>query len=42
MAPAPPTVTSSATSAAIMVLLLFLATMNASAVWLRKRFERRW
>ena len=30
------------TSAAIMVLLLFLATMNAFAVLLRKRFERRW
>jgi phosphate transport system permease protein len=30
------------TSAAIMVLLLFLLVMNASAVWLRNRFERRW
>ena len=30
------------TSAAIMVLLLFLVTMNAVAVMLRKRFERRW
>ena len=30
------------TSAAIMVLLLFLITMNALAVLLRKRFERRW
>nr|VFJ45895.1 MAG: phosphate transport system permease protein [Candidatus Kentron sp. FW] len=30
------------TSAAIMVLLAFLIVMNASAVWLRKRFERRW
>ena len=30
------------TSAAIMVLLLFLATMNALAVLLRRRFERRW
>jgi len=30
------------TSAAIMVLLLFLATMNAVAVLLRRRFERRW
>ena len=30
------------TSAAIMVLLLFLIAMNAIAVWLRKRFERRW
>lgn len=30
------------TSAAIMVLLLFLITMNAVAIFLRKRFERRW
>jgi phosphate transport system permease protein len=30
------------TSAAIMVLLAFLITMNAAAVFLRKRFERRW
>ena len=30
------------TSAAIMVLLGFLITMNALAVVLRKRFERRW
>jgi phosphate transport system permease protein len=30
------------TSAAIMVLLLFLLVMNALAVILRKRFERRW
>jgi phosphate transport system permease protein len=30
------------TSAAIMVLLAFLITMNAAAVMLRKRFERRW
>ena len=30
------------TSAAIMVLLGFLVTMNISAVWLRKRLERRW
>ncbi len=30
------------TSAAIMVLLMFLITMNALAVWLRKKFERRW
>lgn len=30
------------TSAAIMVLLVFLITMNAVAVFLRKRFERRW
>ncbi len=30
------------TSAAIMVLLAFLIAMNATAVILRKRFERRW
>nr|VFK40781.1 MAG: phosphate transport system permease protein [Candidatus Kentron sp. SD]VFK46476.1 MAG: phosphate transport system permease protein [Candidatus Kentron sp. SD]VFK80023.1 MAG: phosphate transport system permease protein [Candidatus Kentron sp. SD] len=30
------------TSAAIMVLLAFLIVMNAGAVLLRKRFERRW
>jgi phosphate transport system permease protein len=30
------------TSAAIMVLLTFLIAMNAAAVLLRKRFERRW
>ena len=30
------------TSAAIMVLLVFLILMNAIAVLLRKRFERRW
>ncbi|EDY86078.1 phosphate ABC transporter, permease protein PstA [gamma proteobacterium HTCC5015] len=30
------------TSAAIMVLLAFLIAMNAFAVYLRKRFERRW
>ena len=30
------------TSAAIIVLLVFLITMNAAAVILRKRFERRW
>jgi phosphate transport system permease protein len=30
------------TSAAIIVLLLFLIVMNATAVILRKRFERRW
>ncbi|MEO1065950.1 MAG: phosphate ABC transporter permease PstA [Pseudomonadota bacterium] len=30
------------TSAAIMVLLVFLVVMNALAVILRKRFERRW
>jgi phosphate transport system permease protein len=30
------------TSAAIMVLLAFLITMNAVAIYLRKRFESRW
>ncbi len=30
------------TSAAIIVLLAFLLVMNAAAVWLRNRFERRW
>ncbi len=30
------------TSAAIMVLLAFLIAMNSFAIWLRKRFERRW
>jgi phosphate transport system permease protein len=30
------------TSAAIIVLLGFLIVMNATAVFLRKRFERRW
>ena len=30
------------TSAAIMVLLMFLITMNALAVLLRRKFERRW
>ncbi|MEM7446332.1 MAG: phosphate ABC transporter permease PstA [Pseudomonadota bacterium] len=30
------------TSLAIMTLLAFLICMNAVAVWLRKRFERRW
>ena len=30
------------TSAAIMVLLVFLVAMNALAVLLRRRFERRW
>jgi phosphate transport system permease protein len=30
------------TSAATMVLLIFLIVMNATAVYLRKRFERRW
>jgi phosphate transport system permease protein len=30
------------TSAAIIVLLMFLIVMNLAAVWLRRRFERRW
>ncbi|KIL99894.1 Phosphate transport system permease protein PstA [Paramagnetospirillum magnetotacticum MS-1] len=30
------------TSAAIMVLLLFLVVMNMAAIWLRNKFERRW
>jgi len=30
------------TAAAILVLLLFLFVMNGIAIWLRKRFERRW
>lgn len=30
------------TAAAIVVLLVFLFVMNGLAIWLRKRFERRW
>jgi phosphate transport system permease protein len=30
------------TAAAIIVLLLFLFVMNGAAIWLRKKFERRW
>ena len=30
------------TSAAIIILLLFLLTMNALAIYLRNRFETRW
>jgi phosphate transport system permease protein len=30
------------TAAAIMVLLVFLFLMNGAAIWLRKKFERRW
>jgi phosphate transport system permease protein len=30
------------TSAAILVLLIFLIIMNGLAVYLRKRYERRW
>lgn len=30
------------TAAAIIVLLMFLFVMNGLAIWLRKRFERRW
>jgi phosphate transport system permease protein len=29
-------------SGAIIVLLVFLLTMNALAIFLRRRFERRW
>jgi len=29
-------------SGAIIVLLIFLLTMNAAAIFLRRRFERRW
>jgi phosphate transport system permease protein len=29
-------------SAGIMILLSFMITMNALAIWLRKRLERRW
>ena len=32
----------SKTAAAILVLLVFLLTMNGLAIWLRKKFERRW
>ncbi len=30
------------TSAAILVLLFLLVTMNAAAIWLRKRYEKQW
>jgi phosphate transport system permease protein len=30
------------TAAAIIVLLVFLFAMNGLAIWLRKKFERRW
>jgi phosphate transport system permease protein len=30
------------TSAAILVLLAFLIAMNSLAIFLRRRFERRW
>jgi phosphate transport system permease protein len=30
------------TAAAITVLLLLLFVMNGAAIWLRKKFERRW
>jgi phosphate transport system permease protein len=32
----------SKTAAAIIVLLMFLFVMNGMAIWLRKKFERRW
>ncbi|MCI4662937.1 MAG: phosphate ABC transporter permease PstA [Neomegalonema sp.] len=38
----PETLFKAKTSMAIIVLLLFLVAMNALAVFLRKRFERRW
>jgi phosphate transport system permease protein len=30
------------TAAAILILLVFMVMMNAFAVYLRRRFERRW
>jgi phosphate transport system permease protein len=30
------------TAAAILVLLVFLIIMNGLAIWVRRRFERRW
>ena len=30
------------TALAIIILLLFMLAMNALAIWLRRRFERRW
>jgi phosphate transport system permease protein len=30
------------TAAAIMVLLVFLFVMNGIAIWVRRKFERRW
>ena len=30
------------TSAAIMVLLVLLVMLNAAAVWIRKKYERKW
>jgi phosphate transport system permease protein len=30
------------TSGAILVLLVFLVAMNGAAIWMRRRFERRW
>jgi phosphate transport system permease protein len=30
------------TAATIIVLLLFLFVMNGMAIWLRRKFERRW
>jgi phosphate transport system permease protein len=30
------------TAAAILVLLAFMIVMNAAAIFLRRRFERRW
>lgn len=38
----PETAFKSKTAAAIIVLLVFLFVMNGAAIWLRKKFERRW
>jgi phosphate transport system permease protein len=38
----PETAFQSKTAAAIIVLLVILFAMNGAAIWLRKRFERRW
>ena len=40
--PSAPISRPAAPAAAICVLLFFLVAMNALAVFLRKRFERRW
>jgi phosphate transport system permease protein len=32
----------SLTSAAILILLIILITMNALAIYLRKKYERKW
>lgn len=38
----PETAFKAKTAAAIIVLLMFLFVMNGTAIWLRKKFERRW